>query len=104
MSGYAVPSADDLKCAALSDDFGTVIHLATSGLAIVQSLSSAGQAARELRDQAEVLKGTQDEAGLAILKAHLAAENLLSQCAEAAHLVIKYLVEREARRDAAKFN
>lgn len=106
MSGHAVPTADDLKCAALSDDLGTLVQLATSGLAIVQTLSSAGQAARELREQVAVLhkSGSQDEASLAILQAHLTAETLLSQCAEAAHLVVKHLVEREARRDAAKFN
>jgi hypothetical protein len=104
MSGYAVPSADDLKCAALSDDWGMLIHLATSGLAIVQSLAIAGQAARELRGQVEVLQGSQDETSRAIIEAHLAAETLLSQCANAAHLVIKQLVEREKRRNAAKFN
>lgn len=104
MKDRPVPTVDDLKSAALSDSLTTVLELATSDLIIFRTLASVGQATCDLRLQVEATQGSQDELSLAIVEAHLMAELLLARCAEAAHLIVKAKIEREARRESARYN
>lgn len=102
MERPTVPTAEQLKDAALAPSLATIMHLASSEVPVVQTLVNVGESVRTLRKQAEVLRklGTTDKASVAILEAHAASEVLLDRCAEAAYLVLCDL----ARRASAGYN
>ena len=106
MAKQAVPTAEQLKLAALSDDFKTVLAMAASDIVILEALAQVGQAVFALRAQVKVLKTVeaQDEISMAIFKAWRTAERTLDRLADAAHLVVKDIVERDARARAARYN
>jgi hypothetical protein len=104
MPQRSVPTAEQLKRAALDGDLLTAIALAFSDIYVLQALLNAGQAVICLREQAEVVRGHTDPTSVAILIAHLKAEATLDRCAEAAHLVLKSMWEREQKRTMARYN
>jgi hypothetical protein len=104
MTKRPVPTAEQLRLAATGDDLDSVLAMAMSEVVVLEALANAGQAVYALRIQVEALGDSQDEISVAIRKAHLTAERLLTRLAEASHLVIKNIVEREARAKAARYN
>lgn len=104
MSDRPVPTAEQLKRAALGGDLGTMLALATSDVIVIHTLVNASQAVLALREQVAQLDGSQDATNIAILEAHAAAESLIERCAQAAHLVLKDMYNAEQRRNAARYN
>jgi hypothetical protein len=99
-----VPKADELRRIALAGDIDTILSFLGSEVTVLHALINAGQAVNSLNDQCDRLTKPHDTTDAKIIEARTLAIALLDACAESAHMVLKQIVEKEARREAAKYN
>ena len=110
MTKRPVPTAEQLKRAALRGDFVDVIGFVLSDVIILHALINSGQTAATLREQVNQInrlsesERSSNPVAVALLEAHYTAETALDRCAHAAHLVLKRMIEQMEREESARYN
>ena len=103
-----LPSAEELKVAATSENIGDLLILSMSDVTIVGALSNVGQAVVALRAQVSRMEIDEarrpDDVDIAIIESLATAELLLERMAQAAEMVLKIVADLHDKRNRARYN